>query len=56
MYDQIVSLIGKLGFPIACCIVLFVQQNKLTDTLTKLTVTLETMSDRIDDLEKKVEK
>ena len=44
--NDIQTLIGSLGFPIACCCVMFVQNSKLQKTLSELTVTLEKM--RID--------
>ena len=54
--DSIITLISNVGFPIACCVVLFVQQNKLTGTLNEISSTLSVMSDRIDDIEGKMNK
>ena len=54
--DSIITLISNVGFPIACCVVLFVQQNKLTGTLNEISRTLSVMSDRIDDIEGKMNK
>ena len=45
-FNEVQTLIGSLGFPIACCCVMFVQNSKLQKTLSELTVTLEKM--RID--------
>ena len=49
--EQIIQLISNVGFPIACCIVLFMQQNKLTVTLHDISNTMSLMSARIDDIE-----
>ena len=54
--DSIITLISNVGFPIACCVVLFIQQNKLTGTLNEISRTLSVMSDRIDDIEGKMNK
>lgn len=56
MYDEIVQLISNVGFPIGCCIVLFIQQNKLTQTLSEISSTLQGLSKRLDDIEEKVAK
>lgn len=45
------QLIGSLGFPIACCCVMFYQNNQLQKTLAELTTTLATMNDRLSDVE-----
>lgn len=42
-YNEIQSLVGALGFPITCCVVMFIQNGKLQKTLADLTVTLEKM-------------
>ena len=44
------QLIGSLGFPIACCIVLFLQNNTMQKTLTELQKTLVEISTRLDQL------
>lgn len=51
--NLIAELITKVGFPIACCCVLFMQNNKLQDTLKEISVTMQKMSDAIEDLDKK---
>lgn len=38
--QEIVTPINAVGFPIFCCIVLFRQNNKLTDAITALNATL----------------
>lgn len=54
--EQIIQLISNVGFPIACCIVLFMQQNKLTVTLHDISNTMAVMSSRLDDIEDAVRK
>ena len=49
--DAIVTLITNVGFPIACCIFLFSQQTKLTNTLHDISTTMQLMSARLDDIE-----
>ena len=51
--NLIAELVTKVGFPIACCCVLFMQNNKLQDTLKEISVTMQKMSDAIEDLDKK---
>jgi len=48
VFAQIVS---SVGFPIAACCVMFIQNNKLQDTLKEIAVTMQKMADAIDDLE-----
>ena len=54
--EQIIQLISNVGFPIACCIILFMQQNKLTQTLHDISSTMSVMSARLDDIENAVRK
>ena len=54
--DEIVGVISNVGFPIACCIVMFNNNNKFTETLGNLNVTLKEISTRIDSLENKINK
>ena len=49
--EQIIQLISNVGFPIACCIFLFSQQTKLTNTLHDISTTMQLMSSRLDDIE-----
>lgn len=51
--NVIAELVTKVGFPIACCCVLFTQNNKLQDTLKDISVTMQKMADEISDLDKK---
>lgn len=52
--DAIVQLISNVGFPIACCIVMFMQQNKLSGTLADLSNTLVSMNERLKDIENSI--
>lgn len=52
--QEIITMISNVGFPIACCIVMFLQNDKLRDTLSEISTTMQVMSDRINDLEKKI--
>ena len=44
--NAITQLVTSVGFPIVACYVLFKQNSELTNTITKLTVTLETINER----------
>lgn len=54
--NLIAELVTKVGFPIACCCVLFTQNNKLQDTLKDISVTMQKMADEISDLDKRNKK
>lgn len=54
--EEISQLITNVGFPIACCIVLFYNNTKFTETLNNLNVTLKELSTRIENIEDKLEK
>lgn len=47
------QIVSTVGFPIAACCVMFMQNNKLQDTLKEIAVTMQKMADSIDDLENK---
>lgn len=49
--EAITQLITTVGFPIACCIVMFKQNNTLQDTLKEISNTLTSMNERISQLE-----
>lgn len=53
--ENIIQLISNVGFPIAACVVLFMQQNKLTNTLSDLSNTLTSMNQRLEDIEHRLE-
>lgn len=52
----LIQVISTVGFPIAACCVMFMQNNKLQDTLKDISVTMQKMADAIDDMEKKNDK
>ena len=54
--EEIVNMISNVGFPIACCIVMFINNSKFTEALTSLNVTLKELSTRMESLEDKVNK
>ena len=45
--EVITKLIGSVGFPIACCIIMFIQNSKLRDTLNENTQVLKDLSNEI---------
>ena len=51
MFQEVVQLIQGVGFPIACCVVLFYEQKKLVQTLGDLSKALEVMNTRLDCIE-----
>ena len=54
--DEIKELITSVGFPICCCVVLFYNNSKFTETLNNLNVTLTNLVNRIENLEEKLKK
>lgn len=54
--NTVSQLISGVGFPIACCIVLFKQNGDLQHTLTEISNTLQLLSERIKNLEDKEKK
>lgn len=54
--EEIAQLISNVGFPIACCIVLFYNNSKFTEALNSLNVTLKEISTRIEKLEDSMNK
>lgn len=49
--NTLITAISTVGFPIAACCVMFIQNNKLQDTLKDICVTMQKMADSLDDLE-----
>lgn len=39
-FNTLMQAVSTVGFPIACCAVLFIQNNKLTETISDLKTTL----------------
>ena len=52
--EIISELVTKVGFPIACCCVLFNQNNKLQDTLKNISVTMQKLADELEDLGRRI--
>ena len=50
--NTLITAVSTVGFPIAACCVMFIQNNKLQDTLKDICVTMQKMADSLDDLEK----
>ena len=48
---QIAQMSKSVGFPIACCCVMFWQNGKLQDTLSTMSSSLELMNERLSKLE-----
>lgn len=51
--STITQLISGVGFPIVCCGVLFKQNGELQKTLTEISVTLQSLTERIKSIEEK---
>lgn len=54
-FELLVNLVGSVGFPIAACIFMFNQNNKLSGTLAELSTTLTLMNERISNIENKID-
>lgn len=50
--DSIIALISNVGFPIACCVVLFIQNGKFTNALAENTQALNKLVNEIEKLER----
>lgn len=53
MVEEITQIISNVGFPIACCVVLFINNSKFTEALNKLNVTLTEITSRLENIEGK---
>lgn len=49
--EAISTLITSVGFPIACCCVMFYQNSKLQETLHEVTLTMQKLVDKIESIE-----
>lgn len=49
------NLITGVGFPIACCIFLFYQNNNMQKILTDLTIAMNSIVDRLERIEDVIE-
>ena len=54
MVEEITQLITNVGFPIACCVVLVINNSKFTEALNKLNVTLTEITNRLENIEGKI--
>ena len=54
--DAFVQLVSNVGFPIACCVFMFINQNKLTETISELSATMQAIQHRLEDIEHKLDK
>ena len=55
MMQEIATLISTVGFPIACCVVMFIQNDKLQKTLSEIANTMTLLNERIGKIEDKIE-
>ena len=46
-FTELVQAISTVGFPIVCCVVLFIQQNKLRDAIVENTKAIISLTDYI---------
>ena len=53
MVEEITQIISNVGFPIACCVVLFINNSKFTEALNKLNITLTEITNRLENIEGK---
>lgn len=49
--NQMTQLISNVGFPIACCCVMFYQNSKLQQTLQEITVTMQSLVTKVNEIE-----
>ncbi len=49
----ITEMITTVGFPIACCIVMFRQNAKLQETLAEISLTMQRLTDKVTELEQR---
>ena len=52
--EELVNVISNVGFPIACCIVMFINNSKFSEALNNLNVTLKELSTRMENIEDRV--
>lgn len=55
MMQEIATLISSVGFPIAACVVMFVQNDKLQKTLAEIANTMTLLNERIGKIEDKID-
>lgn len=54
--EEIVNLINNVGFPIACCVVMFILLNRLQKTMSELSTTMSVINARLDNIEDALKK
>ena len=54
--EAIAQLIGSVGFPIAACCVMWMQNDKLQKTLADIAIAMQKMADEMDDIENRLER
>lgn len=55
MLQEIATLVSSVGFPIAACVVMFMQNDKLQKTLNEIATTMAILTERIKDIESKMD-
>lgn len=55
MLQEIATLISSVGFPIAACVVMFMQNDKLQKTLNEIATTMAILTERVKDIESKID-
>lgn len=55
-FEVISQIIGSVGFPIAACCVMFYQNSKMQETLSSIATAMASMTDKIRDIETKLNK
>lgn len=55
MLQEIATLVSSVGFPIAACVVMFMQNDKLQKTLNEIATTMAILTERVKDIEAKID-
>lgn len=55
MMQEIATLISSVGFPIAACVVMFIQNDKLQKTLAEIANTMTLLNERVGKIEDKID-
>ena len=48
--NEVTQMISTVGFPIACCCVMFYQNNKLQGTLHDVSLAMQSLTTKLEDL------
>lgn len=54
--ETLINAVGSVGFPIVCCFIMFRQNEELQKTLNEISKTMTLLSERIKDIETKIDK